>query len=153
MVEAGELDRLGPMWKALYELQAEQGMLLAVPPDGFDLWRGSLEGVLGRFAAVFAAAIDGEPVGFVACRVRGVPAYFGGGLAGFISEVFVAEAFRRRGVARRLIDAAVAWCAEQGISRVELQVMRENHDAQEAYKKLGWVAELTQMVWRVRRPE
>jgi GNAT superfamily N-acetyltransferase len=123
-------------------------MLLKIPTDGYEQWSRSFSSILGRFAAIFRASANEEQVGFLACRVRNLPAYFGGFPVGFVSEVYVCETYRRHGVGRKLIDAALDWFGEQGINRVELQVIVSNTDAIDAYRRLGWQGELYQMVWQ-----
>jgi ribosomal protein S18 acetylase RimI-like enzyme len=146
--EAADLPTLEPLWLELYTHQSEHGMLLQIPSDGYMQWSQSFSSVLGRFAAIFRATADGAPVGFLACRVRSLPAYLGGFLVGFISEVYVRKAYRRQGAGRRLLDAALGWFAEQDIRRVELQVLASNTAAIDAYRRLGWQPELYQMVWQ-----
>jgi len=104
------------------------------------------------FCRDLSATDNNELIGFLACRVRNLPAYFGGFPVGFISDVYVRETHRRHGVGRQLIDAALTWFGEQGIDRVELQVIESNVAAIEAYRRLGWQGELYQMVWQ-RSPE
>jgi len=147
-VSADDLPALEPLWRELYAHQAEHGMLLRIPSDGYEQWTRSFSSILGRFAAIFRATVNEAQVGFIACRVRNLPAYFGGFPVGFVSEVYVCEAYRRHGAGRQLIDAAQTWFGEQGIDRVELQVIVSNVGAIEAYHRLGWQGELYQMVWQ-----
>ena len=120
-------------------------MLLPIPTDAFALWSRSLAPVLGRFAVVVVAEGGDEIAGFVAGRTRLIPPYFGGGQAGFISDVFVSPEHRGGGLARRMLDAAARWFRSQGVVRLELQVIPGNRGARDAYLKLGWKEELTQM--------
>jgi GNAT superfamily N-acetyltransferase len=158
--------RLAPLWRRLYEHQRAHGMLLELPPDAFELWRASLQPLLGRFAFVLLAEPRGAaecsdpaggsglagataaPLGFLAGRVRSQPPYFGGQPAGFVGELFVEEAQRGRGVAGALLDASVEWFAERGVARVELQVLVGNTSAREFYRRRGWKEELVQVVWQ-----
>lgn len=158
--------RLGPLWRKLYEHHRAHGMLVELPPDAFELWRASLQPLLGRFAFVLLAERQGAakssdpaggpglaegaaaPLGFVAGRVRSQPPYFGGQPAGFVSELFIEEAQRGRGVAGALLAASVEWFASRGVARVELQVLAGNDVAREFYRRRGWKEELVQMVWQ-----
>jgi GNAT superfamily N-acetyltransferase len=106
---------------------------------------------LGRFSVVALAERDGVAVGFVAGRVRALPVWFGGGAAGFISDVYVSDSERGSGIGRRVLAFALDWFARQGLSRVELQVLAGNQDAVRFYRELGWHEELVQMVWDDRR--
>ncbi len=142
-----DLDRIQPLWQALYDHQFEHGMLLRLPENAYDAWLKSIRPFLGRFANVVLAEIDGEIVGFVAGRVRTLPPYFGSATIGAISEVFVSDRHRSRGIGQRLLAFAVQWFEDQRITRVELQVVAGNPDGIRFYRKLGWHEELLQMVW------
>lgn len=140
------LERVGPLWTALYEHQSAHGMLVQVPPNGFQLWRDGLRSLLGRFAVVWVAERGGAVVGFLCGRVRVLPSYFGGGNVGFVSDVYVSPECRGGGIGRRLLGTAIEWYEGRGIRRVELQVIAGNPGARELYLDMGWKDELVQMV-------
>jgi GNAT superfamily N-acetyltransferase len=142
-----DLDRIQPMWQALYQHQFEHGMLLRLPDGAYDAWLKSIQPFLGRFASVVLAELDGEIVGFVAGRIRTLPPYFGSATVGAISEVFVSDQHRSRGIGQRLLAFALKWFEDQQITRVELQVVAGNPDGIRFYRQLGWHEELLQMVW------
>src|SRR3954468_15963451 len=108
---AADVPRVKPLWEALYVQQRGQGMLLPVPEDGFTLWARTLEPVLGRFGCLALAERGPDLVGFVAGRTRPLPAHFGGGMAGLISDVFVVPEERGRGLAKQMLRAAGDWFA------------------------------------------
>lgn len=141
-----ELSRLERLWVALYEHQRANGMFLELPPDAFAKWESGLRPLVGRFAAVVLAEDAGEIVGFVACRIRVIPPYFGGSATGFISDVYVADSQRGRGVGELMLRHAEEWFASQSIRRMELQVITNNAGAHRLYERLGWRDELVQMV-------
>ena len=145
-LESSELDRLRPDWEQLYAMQYEQGLTLRVPIDGFELWVGSIEAQLGRFAVVAVAEESGEIAGFVAARFRTALPYLGGQPIGYVSEVFTKATFRNLGVAARLLDMVVDWFRQQGIKRLELHVAVNNADGLRFYERHGWRAELMQLV-------
>ena len=66
---------------------------------------------------------------------------------GFISDVFVGEADRGRGLGRALVVMETGWFQKLGLTRIELQVIMNNTPARELYRRLGWSEELVQMVW------
>jgi GNAT superfamily N-acetyltransferase len=142
-----DLDRIQPLWHALYHHQFEHGMLLPLPEGAYDAWLKSIQPFLGRFANVVLAEINGEIVGFVAGRIRTLPPYFGSATIGAISEVFVSDQHRSGGIGRRLLAFALQWFKDQQITRVELQVVAGNPDGIRFYRQLGWHEELLQMVW------
>jgi ribosomal protein S18 acetylase RimI-like enzyme len=55
-----------------------------------------------------------------------------------VISVWVAPEARRRGLARRLLDAATAWAAERGTSRQRLWVTETNLRAQSLYLGNGY---------------
>lgn len=152
IVEQTAPDAVESLWRSLYKHQAEHGMLLPVPDSGFVQWALSIKPLLGRFACLLIATESGQPIGFLAGRVRALPPQFGGDLSGFISEVFVLDAWRGKGIGHRLMDQAMQWFRVQGVRRVELQVLSGNHAAREAYRGWGWTEELVQMVFEMDEP-
>lgn len=150
-VEAGELEALKPLWEDLYAHQVAHGMHVRVPVDGYAQWSKGLRPLLGRYARVWAARLDGQPEGFLCARLRNQPPHFGSEPTGFISDVYVSPALRRQGVGRRLLQAALDWFDAQDLRRVELQVIAGNPEARALYLELGWQDELVQMV-RLKRP-
>jgi ribosomal protein S18 acetylase RimI-like enzyme len=148
---AEDVPRLKSLWLALYDNQKANGMLVDLPEDAFDRWTASLLPMLGRFTCVFVAEKGEELAGFLAGRVRALPAYFGGAQVGFISDVYVDPAHRRTGLGRQLVSTATEWFQSLGITRLELQVIVNNPAARKLYKDLGWSEELLQMVWQTER--
>jgi GNAT superfamily N-acetyltransferase len=144
---AEELDRIQPLWQALYQHQAEHGMLLRLPEGAYDAWLKSIVPFLGRFASVVVAELNGEIIGFVAGRIRTLPPYFGSSTVGAISEVFISQSHRSGGIGRRLLAFSLEWFRAQEITRIELQVVARNPQGIRFYRQLGWHDELIQMVW------
>lgn len=142
-----DFEQLQPLWQALYQHQFEHGMLLPLPEGAYDAWLNSMQPFLGRFANIVVAELDGRIVGFVAGRLRTLPPYFGSAAVGAISEVYVSDAYRSRGIGERLLNFALKWFEEQGVHRVELQVVAGNPGGIQFYRRLGWQEELVQMVW------
>lgn len=142
-----DLDKVKPLWHALYRHQRQHGMELSLPESAYADWVASIVPFLGRFATVMVAEVDAQIIGFSAGRVRTMPPYFGSVTFGLISEVFVSETRRRGGTGKRLVSALIDWFAAQQITRVELQVVAGNSAGIEFYARLGWREELRQMVW------
>lgn len=149
IADAASLASVQPLWTALYRHQTAHGMIVSIPANGFALWHDGLRPLLGRFVTVWIAEAEGRPVGFLCGRERVLPGYFGGGSVGFISDVFVGETHRGRGIGRRLMAAAVDSYRAKNIKRLELQVVAGNPDARRLYLELGWRDELIQMVQQI----
>jgi ribosomal protein S18 acetylase RimI-like enzyme len=132
-----DVDRIAPLFDAYRQFYRQ-------PPDG-SLARGFLADRLGRgesvvFVAETAGTSAPETCGFtqlyplfssVACR----PIWI-------LSDLFVARAFRRGGVGRRLMEAAHEFARIQGAATVELDTAHTNTTAQTLYESLGYRQDL-----------
>jgi len=146
-----ELERLQPLWEALYEHQAAHGMQIALPENAFVAWVSSMRPTLDRFSVVTVAENGTEVLGLVAGRIRMLPAYFGSEPVGFIGEVFVLPEARSGGVGEALVRKTIEWFGDREIRRIELQVVSDNPRALRFYERLGWKRELVQLTYQVRR--
>lgn len=75
----------------------------------------------------FARSDDGRLAGFALCWT-----------SGFIKDLAVATAFRRKGLATALLDTIFAAFAERGETEVRLKVRADNLAARRAYEKAGF---------------
>lgn len=55
-----------------------------------------------------------------------------------LNDLFVAPAYRRRGVARSLLDAAAQHAEATGAIHIELETQEDNHAAQQLYAAQGY---------------
>lgn len=92
---------------------------------------GLAEELQNPCARFLVAEIDGVVAGYLGCHHVADE--------GFIANVAVAPAFRRRGVARALIDAAKA--LGDGLYRLTLEVRVSNRAAISLYKAAGFVCD------------
>ncbi len=85
---------------------------------------------------IFIAEDDDLALGFVQLY----PAFSSVSLARtfILNDLFVLELARRRGVASRLLDAALDYASECGAVRVTLSTALDNHSAQKLYESEGW---------------
>jgi GNAT superfamily N-acetyltransferase len=60
-----------------------------------------------------------------------------GSQRGNILNVFTAQKFRRRGLARRLMETALEWCRENGVDTV---VLHASPDGRPLYESMGFQA-------------
>ena len=81
------------------------------------------------------AEVDGDVVGYVFSRRTLLGRL---GRCGHIVAVAVEKEFRRRGIGRRLMEAALDHLAQRRVSRVGLEVRQSNTAAQALYEQLGF---------------
>src|SRR3546814_227252 len=93
-------------------------------------------------SVVLAAELDGTVAGFAQLY----PMYSSVRTARtwILNDLFVAEAARRRGVARALLDAASAFAREDGAAGISLETTRDNAPARALYREAGWNEDDTQ---------
>jgi GNAT superfamily N-acetyltransferase len=84
-------------------------------------------------------AVDEEPVAFALLGIRGPDAWIGG--------MATRPSHRRRGLARRLLDAAIDSAAEAGCEAVWLEVVDRNAAAVPLYRARGFAGVRDLTVW------
>jgi ribosomal protein S18 acetylase RimI-like enzyme len=122
----------------LRELYAEFHAELP-PPDyadeGLEHELAELPLYLRERVALLAEA-DGDAVGFALAELKG-PKH------GFLSDLYVRRAARRRGVGAALTREVVTRLAERGAQVVELEVLTSNADARVVYERWGFAPVMT----------
>jgi putative acetyltransferase len=78
----------------------------------------------------FVAESDGAIVGELTLRLRNDRAVFG---------MVVAADYRRRGIGRALVTAAIATARERSASSIEIEVYTHNHAALRLYGESGFI--------------
>lgn len=135
---AGGLLRLHHRW------DARRFMLIEPVEQGYGSWLAS------QLAEPGTVLLVAEAGGVIA-------GYLYGGLeerdwmllrdsCGMIHDVFVGEAFRRRGIARRLMTAGIAALHAKGAPRVGLNTATQNLEGQALFRSLGFRPTLVEMM-------
>ena len=93
-------------------------------------------------STVLVARRDGAMVGFVQLypmfsSVRTAKTWIR-------NDLYVDAGARRRGVARRLLDAAAAFAREDGAAGISLETTQDNAAARALYRAAGWREDATQ---------
>jgi ribosomal protein S18 acetylase RimI-like enzyme len=94
---------------------------------------------------IFVADEAGEVAGYVYVALEPLSWKELRGPAGFIHDVAVREQSRRRGVARQLLAAGIAWLRERGAPRVILWTAAPNEAAQQLFRTLGFRDTMVEM--------
>ena len=84
-------------------------------------------------------AIDGDTaVGILRCTVSSEVSPARQARYAFLTSAYVVPSHRRRGVMRRLLDAADGWCRKEQLSEMRLHVQWENVGGNAAWEALGF---------------
>ncbi len=92
----------------------------------------------GDLAAFGIRAADGRLLGLIEVGTRSVAEGCLTSPVGYIEALWIDTSVRRHGLARRLIEAAIAWSREQGYSELGSDVEIENTVSQSVHEKLGF---------------
>jgi len=135
---------------ALCRLWAEGDALHArLRPDFFRVAAGMprsrrflIQALAARQEVVLLAAVGDAPelAGLIHVRIYDTPVEPTKvpRTRGHVEEMVVAQACRRKGVGRELMQEAVRWCREQGASQLLLTVWAGNRPAEAFYADLGF---------------
>ena len=130
LAKIDNLDKLLPMVAAFHQEdaveQSNEGREAALRP----LLEGSPHG------AVYIIGPVRAPIGYIIVS-------FGwsielGGLDGFVDELYIRPAVRRRGIASEVLMSLPKVLADAGLKALHLEVDRTNTAAQALYRKLGF---------------
>ena len=138
VAEPRDLPRVAELWSALVASEQALGAALRVNEHSPQQWLASFERHLGRFAFLWVAEQEGEVRGYLLARLRTVPAYVGGELAGEISSIFVDEAIRRRGSGEQLVRIAIDTLGDAGARAIEVEAHECNPDARTFWEAQGF---------------
>lgn len=98
-----------------------------------------MEAALRRQFLVRMAWVDGAPVGFVETSKR--TDYVNGtdsSPVAFVEGLYVEPGWRRRGVARALMDTAAEWARAQGFAEIASDSLAGNTSAHAVHRALGF---------------
>jgi len=97
------------------------------------------KGIAGKDSAfVLVAEMETKPVGFIYCITQEKPIVYKIKKLGYIKDLFVLPALRRKGIAKALIEETIKEFRKRKLKYIALDVLTGNHQAIKAYKKLGF---------------
>ena len=96
--------------------------------DGKERIEAEAERGIGKF---FFAVVGNQYIGTILVTHDG--------RKGWINRVAVLPEYRKKGIAKKLVDAAEKWLDEQGIEIYACQIEDYNKESFEVFKKLGYI--------------
>jgi GNAT superfamily N-acetyltransferase len=133
-----DLHRVVALWIALTEHHAGAEPLFALRADADREVRRLVEAQLrDPRSAIFVHGGE-RPDGLCIVRIDRAPPIHAERERAEVTDLFVEPAARRRGIAARLLAAALAWARESGALRVEARVSARNPEGQAFWKAVGF---------------
>lgn len=126
----GDLDPMVSLLRTLFTIEADFAFDEAKQRRGLRLLLESDQ------ACLLVAEANAAVIGM--CSGQVVISTAEGGPALLVEDVVVDEAFRRRGVGSRLMEALKDWAAGRNVSRLQLLADRNNKTALDFYCRRGW---------------
>ena len=134
-----DVDGICAIWCEMMDFHAARDWNFARSKDGESNFGKYICSCLGKDDAhVCVADSEGKIVGYCLGLISKNPPVFERRVFGLISDIAVAEEYRRTGIARALFEDMMAWLRKQGMERVELSVACTNEVAQRFWEGLGF---------------
>ena len=134
----GDLAAIIGLWRELQNINAAFDPRLTLNSEAADWFVNYLEEQLDNTsAAVVVAEKDERVVGYTFGQVMRRPTLLSGD-CGYIADICVQSDARGQGIGRSLHGWLRAWFVAQGITAVELQVVRANPASQAFWRKMGY---------------
>ena len=134
-----DLEGVEDLWEQLAKHHEGLSDRFSLALDGKRRWSKYLR---ERFAEISTKLIvaeeDGEIVAFMLCFLEpNVPVYKERKI-GVISDVYVKQERRRKGLAKKMLDVAAAWFRKNKVRTVRLNVAADNLEARAAWRMIGF---------------
>ena len=98
-----------------------------------------------RDAVILVAELDGSVAGYCYAGIEPLSWKELRDTAGFIHDLALDPAARRKGAGRALVNAAIEWCRERGMTRVMLWTSTSNDAARRLFEQSGFRPTMTEM--------
>lgn len=137
---ARDVDRVVALWTALLSHHQLIDPHWRMAAGAEQEWQA----FLGRLLRDPDAAVlvwdepDGDLLGFCAAQIGRAPPVMAERARCEVTDLFVREDARRRGIAAALVNAALAWCVERGVDRVVARVATQNTEGQAFWRAAGF---------------
>ncbi len=135
----GDLGSIGNLWERLAKYHEGLSDQFTLAWDSRRRWSRYLREKFAEISTkLIVAEENGRIVGFMLCLLSpNVPVYKERKV-GVISDVYVLEERRRKGVARMMFAYAVKWFKKNKVRSVRLAVAHANMEGRAAWRQLGF---------------
>jgi ribosomal protein S18 acetylase RimI-like enzyme len=96
------------------------------------------EDLTNKTRAVFIAIEDGKIIGMILGKSYNTISISKFKKKGYLSNLYVGRAYRRKGVGKRLILHTLKWLKKQGVPHATVEIHIKNATAYNLYRKLGF---------------
>lgn len=135
----GDLASVDDLWELLAEHHESLSDGFSLASDSKRKWSRYLREKFSEISTkLVVAEEEGKMVGFMLCLLEpNLPVYKERKI-GVISDVYVREERRMKGLARKMLDFAAKWFRKNKVRTVRLNVAADNLEARAAWRMLGF---------------
>ncbi len=134
-----DLDAVEDLWHQLAKHHEELSDSFSLAPDAVKRWSKYLRDKFPQLSTKLIVAEEDEKlVAFMLCLLEPNYPIFRERKIGVISDVYVKQDRRRKGLAKKMLDVAVAWFRKNKVSTVRLNVAADNLEARAAWRMIGF---------------
>lgn len=131
---------IGALWRELMTMHRALDPRFVIAPEGEERYIRHVHDMMrtrnARVLVAEATALK-TPVGFLMGELQSRPPMALPGLYGFVSDIYVAEAWRRSGVGRALVQEMMHWFRLRKAQAIELYVAEANPEALAFWEAMG----------------
>lgn len=134
-----DLPSLAALWQEMMDYHRTYDLRFRFSPNApREVERHLLETLKSRAARIFVAEAEGKVIGYIVGEVHARRPIYPVGTYGFVSDICVTAAWRRRGVGGSLVTALDAWFATQKVTSVELFAAALNPHSIAFWRAMGY---------------
>ena len=89
--------------------------------------------------AYFIAEDNGNLIGYSACEIKKLPAWYKIKNKGHLFNIYVKKEHRNRGIAKKLIRQSIYWLKGKNVPLLEIMFYDKNKSINKFYSRLGFV--------------
>ncbi|HOF88944.1 MAG TPA: GNAT family N-acetyltransferase [Armatimonadota bacterium] len=133
-----DLEVIGDLWVELMSFHADLDARFGIPDGGRVKYMRHVTPMLhDDMCRPLVAVVAEGVVGYLLAYVAENPPIFPIPRYGFIADLCVTSACRRRGVGKRLVADALAWFRRHGVTSIQLNVAHHNPVSQAFWRGIG----------------
>jgi GNAT superfamily N-acetyltransferase len=136
---AKDVRSLAGLWREMMEFHRTIHPAFQFGPEAQkSIERHLLDTIRSTGGRIFVADADGEIVGYTLGEIQDRKPIYPAGRYGFVSDLVVTEAWRRRGVGRLLVTTILDWFHQYGVTAIELFVLESNPVSTAFWESMGF---------------
>ncbi|MEA3191092.1 MAG: hypothetical protein QOD77_1674 [Thermoplasmata archaeon] len=134
-----DVDGLCKLWAEFARMREGLTHSKILNEDAADYFFAYATGLLSRKDTLTIVAEDeGKLVGYLIATKQRRPPIYHHTKVGYLSDAFVTDSHRGKGILRQFMDELQKWCKAEGITAIDVQLFENNKEAQAIYRKLGF---------------